>query len=93
VDVDERHRSGERGDPIGDSVLDALRALVAVADEGRVRLRQNGPPGVETDGHQRAGATRPAIRRVSTPSATAARRNRNMPATASLAGRASDEQS
>jgi hypothetical protein len=40
VDVDEQHRPGERGDAVGDSVLDALRLLVRVADERGIRLER-----------------------------------------------------
>jgi hypothetical protein len=38
VDVDERHGSGERRDPIGDPVLHAPRTLASMADECRIRL-------------------------------------------------------
>src|SRR4029453_5599695 len=40
VDVDERHRPGERGDPVGYPVLDALRSLFRLPDERRVRLER-----------------------------------------------------
>src|SRR4029453_7064803 len=54
VDVDEPHRPGERGDPIRDSVLDALRSLFGLPDERRVRLE----PGVREPSEVDAGATR-----------------------------------
>ena len=38
VDVDEPHRAGERGDAVGDPVLDALRPLLGMPGERRVRL-------------------------------------------------------
>jgi hypothetical protein len=40
VDVDERHRAGERSDPIGYSVLDALRSRFALPNECGVRLER-----------------------------------------------------
>jgi hypothetical protein len=40
VDVDERHRSGEGRDRVGDSILHALGSSASVLDEDRVRLEQ-----------------------------------------------------
>ena len=38
MDVDEPHRTGERGDLVGDSVLDTPRSLFGVIAQRRVRL-------------------------------------------------------
>src|SRR5262249_50425413 len=40
VEIDEPHRSCEIGDPIGDPVLDVVRALFRVFDEHRIRLQR-----------------------------------------------------
>jgi hypothetical protein len=37
VDVDELHRAGERGDPVGDAVLEAVRASLRMMHERRIR--------------------------------------------------------
>jgi hypothetical protein len=38
VDVDEHHRAGERGDPVGEAILDVPRPLFRMPSERRARL-------------------------------------------------------
>jgi hypothetical protein len=47
VDVDEPHRTGEKCDPVREAVLDALRPLLRVPDERRVRLELRKTSAVE----------------------------------------------